>query len=248
MKTALITGATSGIGLALAKELIKDHQLIITGRREDRLNQIQEELSKINPVDVFCFDVSNRKEVESVFKSLKENNQAIDIVINNAGNAHGLATFDEGEMDDYEAMIDINLKGLIYVSKNAIPFLEKSESAQIVNISSIAGKETYLRGNVYCASKSGVEALSEGMRIDLAPKGIKVTNIAPGAVETEFSEVRFKGDSEKAKNVYKGFDALQAEDIANAVAYCLRAPKHVHVADMTILAGTQYSATGIIKE
>ncbi len=247
MKTALITGATSGIGLAIAKELIKDHQLIITGRREDRLKQIQEEIYVVNPVSYYCFDVSKRDEVDSVFKKITEENYSIDVLINNAGNAHGLATFDEGDVDDYDAMVNINLKGLIYMSKNSIPFLEKSNSPHIVNISSIAGKETYLRGNVYCASKAGVEALSQGMRIDLAPKGIKVTNIAPGAVETEFSEVRFKGDKEKAKGVYNGFDALQAQDIANAVAYCVRSPKHVHVADMTIFAGRQYSATGIFK-
>lgn len=248
MKTALITGATSGIGLAIAQELIKDHHLIITGRRQERLNQIKAELSIINPVDTFCFDVSQKDEVKDFIKALDTNNQPIDILVNNAGNAHGLATFDEGELTDYEAMIDINLKGLIYVSKYCIPFLEKSHAAHIVNISSIAGKETYLKGNVYCASKAGVEALSQGMRIDLAPKGIKVTNIAPGAVETEFSEVRFKGDQARAKQVYQGFKALQAEDIANAVAYCVRAPRHVHIADMTILAGTQFSATGIIKE
>ena len=166
---------------------------------------------------------------------------------NNAGNAHGLAPFDEADLDDLEAMIDINVKGLIYVSKAVIPLIKKSKNGHIVNISSIAGKEVYANGTTYCASKAAVESLSKGMRYDLLPYGVKVTNVAPGAVETEFSLVRFKGDEEKSSNVYKGFEPLVAEDIADAIAYALNAPQHVQIADVTIFPKAQAGGTTIFK-
>lgn len=248
MKTALITGATSGIGKATAENLIKDHRLILCGRREDRLKIIDEELSITNEVHTLTFDVRDEGSVFEGIQSLPEAWKKIDILVNNAGNAHGLSTFDEGITEDYDAMMDINVKGLIYVTKAVLPALKQSVHAHIVNVSSIAGKETYAKGNVYCASKAAVEALSQGMRIDLAPFGIKVTNIAPGAVETEFSLVRFKGDREKANKVYQGFQPLTGVDVADTIAYCLRQPEHVQITDLTVFPKAQYSATGITRE
>lgn len=247
MRTVLITGASSGIGWACAEALASDHHLILCGRRKEKLEALKEQLNSKNQVHLFTFDVRDRAAVNQCFKEMEHLGLNMDILINNAGNAHGLASFDQGDLDDYDAMIDGNLKGLIYTSKAAIPFLEASSNAHIVNISSIAGKENYANGNVYCASKAGVDALSQGMRIDLVPKGIKVTNIAPGAVNTEFSNVRFKGDDQRADKVYEGFTPLIAKDIADAIAYCIRAPYHVQIADMTIFPKAQYSATGIHK-
>lgn len=247
MRTILITGASSGIGWACAEALAEDFHLILCGRRKEKLEALKEQLKSKNNIYIYTFDVRNLNELNAAFEQIKMDSLPIDILINNAGNAHGLAPFQDGDLSDFDAMIDSNLKGLIYTSKAALPFLLQSENAHIVNISSIAGKENYANGNVYCASKAGVDALSQGMRIDLVPKGIKVTNIAPGAVETEFSVVRFKGDLEKANKVYQGFQALVAQDVADAIAYCVRAPYHVQIADLTIFPKAQFSATGIVK-
>ena len=248
MKTALITGATSGIGRAVAQELIKDHRLILCGRRSQVLESLKEELKNTNEVCTLVFDVRDQQAVKGAIASLPEPWKNMDILINNAGNAHGLAPFDTADSADLDAMVDINVKGLIYVSKEVIPHIKKSTAGHIVNISSIAGKETYGNGTVYCASKAAVESISKGMRIDLAPHNIKVTNIAPGAVETDFSLVRFKGDAEKADKVYKGYKALQAEDVATTIAFCIRQAPHVQIADLTILPTAQHSATGIRRK
>lgn len=247
-RTVFITGATSGIGMATAKILAADYRLILCGRRQDRLNEIENELKKLTDVKTLQFDVRDKDAVFNAVESLDDEWKNIDILINNAGNAHGLAPFDEAELDDLISMIDINVKGLIYVSKAVVPFLKKSNNAHIVNISSIAGKEVYPNGATYCASKAAVESLSKGMRFDLLPYGVKVSNVAPGAVETEFSLVRFKGDKEKAENVYKGFDPLVAEDIANAIAYLLNQPEHVQLADITVFPKAQASGTNFFKK
>jgi NADP-dependent 3-hydroxy acid dehydrogenase YdfG len=239
-RTVFITGATSGIGMATAKKLAANYRLILCGRRQERLDEIQAELSKITDVKTIQFDVRDKEAVFNAVESLENEWKNIDVLINNAGNAHGLAPFDTADLEDLEAMIDINVKGLIYVSKAIIPILKQSSNAHIINLSSIAGKEVYPNGGTYCASKAAVESLSKGMRYDLLPYGIKVSNIAPGAVETEFSLVRFKGNQELSDNVYKGFEPLVGEDIANAIEYLLQQPEHVQIADVTIFPTVIY--------
>ncbi|MFV0142265.1 MULTISPECIES: SDR family NAD(P)-dependent oxidoreductase [Empedobacter] len=246
-RTVFITGATSGIGMATAKKLAPNYRLILCGRRQDRLDEIQAELSQITEVKTTQFDVRDKEAVFNAVESLENEWKNIDVLINNAGNAHGLAPFDTAELEDLEAMIDINVKGLIYVSKAIIPILKQSSNAHIINLSSIAGKEVYPNGGTYCASKAAVESLSKGMRYDLLPYGIKVSNIAPGAVETEFSLVRFKGNQELSDNVYKGFEPLVGEDIANAIEYLLQQPEHVQIADVTIFPKAQAGGTVIYK-
>lgn len=242
-KIALITGASSGIGRATAKAFAKEgFNLIVCGRRQDRLNDLQAELADLVQVYTLTFDVSNRSAVAEAIDSLPVEWREIDILVNNAGNAHGLSTIQDGNIDDWDAMMDGNVKGLLYVSKAIMPMMILRQKGHIINISSIAGKQTYPNGNVYCASKAAVEAISEGMRLDLNPHGIKVTNIAPGAVETEFSLVRFKQDFDRAGNVYKGFQPLLAEDIANTIVFVVTAPAHVVIADLTIFPLAQASA------
>lgn len=244
-KTALITGATSGIGQATAKIFAeKGINLVLCGRRKSRLDDIKKELEDKVKITTLSFDVGNREAVFSAIESLSDQNKKdIKILVNCAGNAHGLDTFLDSSIDDFDSMIDSNVKGLLYVSKAVVPILVANKGGHIINISSIAGKETYPKGTVYCATKHAVEAISKGMRMDLLTQGIKVTNIAPGAVETEFSLVRFKGDQNRADSVYQGFEPLVAEDIADAIYYAVSRPDHVQIADMTIFPKAQASGT-----
>ncbi len=244
----LITGATSGIGLATAKKLANDFSLILCGRRRKELNELADILQKKTTVHTLVFDVRDRLSILNHIENLPEEFKSISLLINNAGNAHGLDTIDQIKILDLETMIDVNVKGLLYVSEAIIPLMINQKKGHIINISSIAGKETYRKGTVYCASKAAVESISKGMRLDLLPHGIKVTNIAPGAVETNFSKIRFKGDEEKANEVYKGYQPLEAEDIANSIHFVALQPEHVQIADMTILPKAQASATTILKK
>lgn len=244
IRTALITGATSGIGEATARLLSrKGYRLILCGRRKERLQKLLAELSKQTEVTSLSFDVRNHSEVKAAVQSLTGNWKDIDVLINNAGNAHGLDPIQTGSIEDWDAMLDINVKGLLYVSREIIPLMTERKSGHIINIGSLAGKEVYPNGNVYCASKFAVDALTRGIRMDLNAFGIKVTSINPGLVETEFSLVRFKGDSEKASSVYKGLKPLVSEDIADIILYVLSAPPHVVLADITVLPTAQASAT-----
>jgi NADP-dependent 3-hydroxy acid dehydrogenase YdfG len=246
--TAFITGATSGIGKATAEIFAKNKiRLILCGRRAERLKELQKELSKQTEVTTLQFDVSKREEVTKAIKSLPENFKQVDILINNAGNAHGLSSIQEGNLDDWDAMLDINVKGLLYVSKAIMPQMIDRSKGFIVNIGSIAGKEVYPNGNVYCASKFAVNALNKSMRLDLNKHNIRVAGIHPGLVETEFSEVRFKGDSERAKKVYSGFKALQAEDIADIIHFVITRPYHVNIEDLVVYPTAQASATILNK-
>ena len=247
-QTALITGATSGIGKATAQIFAKNNiNLILCGRRAERLKKLQNELSTLTEVTTLQFDVSKRTEVETAINSLPNNFKQIDILINNAGNAHGLSTIQDGDVDDWDAMIDINVKGLLYVSKAIIPQMTKRNKGFIVNIGSIAAKDVYTNGNVYCASKHAVDALNKGMRLDLNKHNIRVSAIHPGAVETEFSDIRFKGDTQKAKSVYAGYKALQAEDIADIIYFVISRPYHVNIEDLVVYPTAQASATIINK-
>jgi 3-hydroxy acid dehydrogenase/malonic semialdehyde reductase len=243
----LITGATSGIGEACAKIYAQNGwNLILTGRRKERLDKLKSELLSTNNIDIMClnFDVRSEKEVIENIKSLPVTiTSKIEILINNAGLAVGRGPIEDGVSDDWERMIDTNVKGLLYVSKQIIPFLKEKKSGHIVNIASIAGKEVYPGGNVYCASKHAVDALSKGMRIDLVNYNIKVTNIAPGAVETEFSIVRFKGDEKTANSVYNGFTPLYAKDIADTIYFVTSRAKNVTINDLTIMPTAQAGAT-----
>ena len=246
-KTALITGATSGIGKATAQILAKNnYRIILCGRRENRLRDLAKELSAITEVHTLQFDVRDKNSVFDSINNLPENFSTIDVLINNAGNAHGLDPIQTGDVDDWDAMIDINVKGLLYVSKAIIPQMIERKSGHIINIGSTAAKEVYPNGNVYCASKHAVDALNQGMRIDLNPFGIRVGAIHPGMVETEFSEVRFKGDTNRAENVYKGFTPLQPEDIADIIHFVVSRPYHVNIADLIVMSTAQASST-IVK-
>lgn len=243
---ALVTGATSGIGWATARLLSKDYRIIACGRRTARLEQLRRELGE---TDTFTlqFDVRDKDAVTDAIASLPDEWKNIEILVNNAGNAHGLDPIQEGSTDDWDAMIDINVKGLLYVSKAVIPGMTERRSGHIVNIGSIAGKEVYPNGNVYCASKHAVDAINNGMRIDLNPFGIRVTSVNPGLVETEFSDVRFKGDGDRAKKVYEGYQALKAEDVADVIGYVVSRPAHVMLSDIVLLPTAQASST-IVKK
>lgn len=248
-RIALITGATSGIGKATATIFANAGiNLILCGRRQEKLHEVAAELATLVEVKTLLFDVRDNDEVISQLSSLPDAWKSIDILVNNAGNAHGLGTLDASDIADWDAMIDGNVKGLLYVSKAVIPLMKAKGKGHIVNISSIAGKETYVNGVVYCASKAAVEAISQGMRLELTKFGIKITNVAPGAVETEFSLVRFKGDENRAEKVYQGYEPLKPEDIADAILYAVNAPAHVTIADLTILAGAQSAATTIHRK
>lgn len=248
MKTALITGATSGIGQSTAYEFAKHGiNLILCGRRQERLDTLQNELSKTVKVHTLCFDVRDKESVFKNIDTLPLEFASIDILVNNAGNAHGLDPVQTGNLDDWDAMLDINVKGLLYVSKAIIPKMITQKSGHIINIGSIAAKEVYANGNVYCASKHAVDAINKGMQIDLNPFGIRVGAIHPGLVETEFSNVRFKGDDKKADTVYNGFDPLRPEDIADIIAFVVTRPYHVSIADLVVFPTAQASATVLNK-
>jgi 3-hydroxy acid dehydrogenase/malonic semialdehyde reductase len=243
-KTALITGATSGIGRATARELAKNnYQIILCGRREERLLELKKELSEITAVHTLLFDVRDKEKVFEAIASLPAAFSKIDVLINNAGNAHGMDPIQTGTLDDWDAMIDINVKGLLYVSKAIMPQMMERKSGHIINIGSTAAKEVYPNGNVYCASKHAVDAINQGMRIDLNPYGIRVGAIHPGMVETEFSEVRFKGDTERASKVYQGFQPLRPEDIADIIHFVVSRPYHVNIADLVVMSTAQASST-----
>jgi NADP-dependent 3-hydroxy acid dehydrogenase YdfG len=247
-KTALITGATSGIGKATAQILAKNnYKIILCGRREDRMAELEKELSELTAVHTLLFDVRDKKAVSESIASLPTAFSTIDILINNAGNAHGLDPIQTGDLDDWDAMIDINVKGLLYVSKAIIPQMIERKSGHIINIGSTAAKEVYPNGNVYCATKHAVDALNQGMRMDLNPFGIRVGAIHPGMVQTEFSEVRFKGDTDRAEKVYQGFTPLQPEDIADIIHFVVSRPYHVNIADLVVMSTAQASST-IVKK
>jgi 3-hydroxy acid dehydrogenase / malonic semialdehyde reductase len=244
-KTIMITGATSGFGRATAMRFAKDgYNIIITGRRKEKLYELEKELPKYKNIKVLPlnFDVRMRNEVETEIRKLPEEWKTIDILVNNAGLAVGLDHIDKGNIDDWERMIDTNVKGLLYVTRAVVPLMVKRNCGHIINIGSIAGKEVYENGNVYCASKSAADMLSRSMRIDLLKNNIKVTHISPGMAETEFSLVRFKGDEEKAKNVYTGIDPLTAEDVAETIYFCATRPAHVCINDLAITCTQQAGA------
>jgi len=247
-KIALITGATSGIGKACALTLAKmGFDIIATGRRAERLEELSKELASGVRFLPLVFDVREREKVGEILGNLPADWSAIDVLINNAGNAHGMDPIQTGSLDDWDAMMDINVKGLLYVSKAIIPGMTERNSGMIINIGSIAGKEVYPNGNVYCGSKFAVDAITKGMRIDLNPFGIKVIGIHPGLVETEFSLVRFKGDETRADSIYKGFEPLYAQDIADIVEFVVNRPAHVVLADIVVLPTAQASATLVKK-
>ena len=250
-KITLITGATSGIGRSCATIFAKNgHDIIITGRRIDRLEEVSKELISKYGINVLplAFDIRNNSEVISAISSLPNEWIKIEILINNAGLAVGLNTIHEGEIDDWERMIDTNVKGLLYISRAVLPLFVKNKKGHVINIGSIAGKEVYPFGNVYCATKHAVDAITKAMRTELVKDGVKVTQIAPGAIETEFSIVRFKGDKEKAAGIYKGFKPLEPEDIADIVYYTTTLPSHVNINDLIVMPTAQASSTVFDKK
>jgi 3-hydroxy acid dehydrogenase/malonic semialdehyde reductase len=243
-QTVFITGATSGIGKATA-ELFAKHNfdLVLCGRRQERLDQLKQELSTQTNVHLLNFDVRDKAAVQSAIDSLPEIFGDISILVNNAGNAHGMDTIQDGSIEDWDAMLDINVKGLLYVSKAILPKMISKKEGHIINIGSTAGKEVYPKGNVYCASKYAVDAINQGMRMDLNQYGIRVGAVNPGLVETEFSNVRFKGDESRAENVYKGYQALKPEDIADIIHFVVTRPYHVNIADLVVMPTAQASST-----
>ncbi|KAA2240531.1 SDR family NAD(P)-dependent oxidoreductase [Chitinophaga agrisoli] len=245
MAIILITGATAGFGKACAEKFAQNgNDLIITGRRQERLNDLQTTLEKQYGIKVLplAFDVRDQKTVSTVLGGIPENWKKVSVLVNNAGLAAGLSSIEEGDLNDWEEMIDTNVKGLLYVSRAVIPWLIDQRKGHIINLGSIAGSQVYAKGNVYCASKAAVAALSKGMRIDLLPYGIKVTDVQPGAAETEFSLVRFKGNEDKAKGVYQGLKPLSAEDVADVIYYCATLPPHVCINELEITPLQQASA------
>jgi NADP-dependent 3-hydroxy acid dehydrogenase YdfG len=250
-KIALVTGATSGIGTAAAEILAENgYNLIITGRRKDLLDKLKNELGVKFKSDVLTlnFDIRNRVQAEAAIDNLPATWRNIDVLVNNAGLAAGLAPIQEGSADDWEQMIDTNVKGLLFITRKIAPLMVKRGSGHIVNISSIAAKEVYENGNVYCATKHAVDALTKGMRIDLVKHGVKVTSIAPGMVDTEFSLVRFKGDKARADQVYEGLVPLSADDVAEAIWFALSRPAHVNINDMLIMPVAQANITTTVRK
>lgn len=248
-KTVLITGATSGIGLSTARRFAKEgYRLVLCGRRQDRLDALKTELGKQTEVLTLNFDVRDRQQVFDAIAGLPDPFGTIDILVNNAGNAHGLDPIDKGSVEDWEAMLDINVKGLLYVSKAVLPQMVERKSGHIINIGSTAGKEVYPKGNVYCASKHAVDAINQGMRLDLNEYGIRVGAVNPGLVETEFSQVRFKGDTARADSVYRGYQPLRPDDIADIIFFVVTRPYHVNIADLVVMPTAQASSTIVKKE
>jgi len=250
-KIVLVTGATSGFGKAIATRFAKNgYDVCITGRRNERLEELKQELEENYKVQVIAlqFDVRSREEVTQAIAGLSNRVPHIDILVNNAGLASGLSTIDEGDIDDWEVMIDTNVKGLLYVTRQVLPLVKKAPAGHIINIGSTAGKLVYKNGNVYCATKFAVDALTQSMRIDLLSYGIKVTAINPGMAETEFSVVRFKGDEQKAKTVYNDLQPLAAEDIADVAYYCATLPPHVCINDLTITCTNQANGIYTIRD
>lgn len=246
-KIVLITGATSGIGLACARKFAANgDKLILTGRNELRLAEIKKELD--TAVITLAFDVRNREEVEKQISSLPADWQNIDVLVNNAGLALGLEPEYEGDLDDWGTMIDTNIKGLLTMTRLVVPGMVKRNHGHIINVGSVAGDAAYAGGNVYCATKAAVKALSDGLRIDVADTAIRVTNLKPGLVETNFSNVRFRGDNERAANVYKGIKPLTGDDIADVAVYAANAPAHVQIAEVLILATHQASGSVIVRK
>ncbi len=247
--TVLITGATSGIGKAVAEKLAQENfQLVLCGRRKERLEKLEKKLSQQTAVFCLNFDVRDKEELQQKVESLPEKFQQIDILINNAGNAHGKDLIQDGNTTDWDAMIDINLKGLLYMTKAILPGMLERKKGHILHIGSTAGKEVYPTGNVYSATKHAVDAINKSMRLDLNGTGVKVGAINPGLVETEFSEVRFKGDKEKAKKVYEGYTPLQPKDVAEIIHFMLTRPAHVNIADLMVMCTDQASSTIIDKK
>jgi 3-hydroxy acid dehydrogenase / malonic semialdehyde reductase len=249
-KTILVTGATSGFGKAIARQFAQDgDDLIITGRREELLMELSSELRKKYKIEVLslCFDVRMKEEVELAISSLPDEWKEIDVLVNNAGLAVGMNPIQEGVIDDWERMIDTNVKGLLYMTRFVAPLMVERKKGHIINIGSIAGKEVYPMGNVYCGSKFAVDGITKGTRIDLVAHNIKVTQVAPGAADTEFSRVRFKGDKERADSIYKGFKPLLAEDVAGVVFYVTTLPPHVSIHDVVVMPTAQASAVNFYK-
>ena len=250
-KIALVTGATSGIGTATAEILAKNgYNLIITGRRSELLEGLKNELGVKYKSDVLAlnFDIRDRGQTEEAIDHLPKSWRIIDVLVNNAGLAAGLAPIQEGSTDDWDQMIDTNVKGLLYITRKITPLMIKRGGGHIINISSIAAKEAYENGNVYCATKHAVDALTKGMRIDLVKHNIKVTSISPGMVETEFSMVRFKGDKARADRVYEGLTPLNADDVAEAIWFALSRPAHVNINDMLIMPTAQANSTTVVRK
>jgi NADP-dependent 3-hydroxy acid dehydrogenase YdfG len=251
MAIVLITGATSGFGEACSKKFAANgYDLIITGRREERLQLLQQQLEQQHNIKVLplCFDVREEKAVTATLNAIPAQWKAVDILINNAGLAMGASSIDQGALSDWDTMIDTNVKGLLYVSRTVIPWLKAQGKGHIINLGSTAAKAVYANGNVYCATKAAVDSISQAMRIDLLSYHIKVTAVHPGAAETEFAVVRFKGDTEKANNVYKGFTPLKGEDVADTIYYCATLPAHVCINDLVITCLQQANAYYILKE
>lgn len=247
---ALITGATSGIGKSTAVEFAKHgYDLIITGRRQERLEELRADLTKQYSVKVLnlCFDVRDEKQVEAAINSIPAEFKKIDVLVNNAGLAAGLAPIQDGKLSHWEQMIDTNVKGLLYITKHVSKILIENKKGHIINVGSIAGKEVYANGNVYCATKHAVDALNKGMRIDLLPHGIKVSAVNPGMVETEFSIVRFDGDEERAKKVYENIQPLKPEDIAETIYWMASRPAHVNINDVIIMPTIQANSTTVLR-
>lgn len=249
-KTALITGASAGIGLACAEIFAEAaYELAIIGRRKEKIEKIASELNQKYNVNVYAYDcdVRNYDELSETIKKIKRNLNQIDVLINNAGLARGLDKIQDGLLSDWEEMIDTNVKGLLYVSKLVLPLMIENKSGLVINIGSIAGRELYPMGNVYCGTKHAVKAISKGMTIDLNGTGVRVCNIDPGMVETEFSEVRFHGDKDRANNVYKGFEPLIGQDIAEIALFVAQRPSRVMIQDILVTPTAQASATIVHK-